>query len=116
MAEFCRSRVVREVDQKITRINCITGGHITAAMTPLDYETDREIFNVITQSVGLTDPEDIRFVWIRNTLDVAEFVCSESYLEQVQQREDLEQISEVYDLPFDDDGNLPDFVQDALNA
>ena len=116
MAEFCRSRVVREVDQKITRINCITGGHITAAMTPLDYETDREIFNVITQSVGLTNPEDIRFVWIRNTLDVAEFVCSESYLEQVQQREDLEQISEVYDLPFDDDGNLPDFVQDALNA
>lgn len=116
MAEFCRSRVVREVDQKITRINCITGGHITAAMTPLDYETDREIFDVITQSVGLTDPEDIRFVWIRNTLDVAEFVCSESYLEQVQQREDLEQISEVYDLPFDDDGNLPDFVQDALNA
>ena len=116
MAEFCRSRVVREVDQKITRINCITGGHITAAMTPLDYETDREIFDVITQSVGLTDPEDIRFVWIRNTLDVAEFVCSESYLEQVHQREDLEQISEVYDLPFDDDGNLPDFVQDALNA
>ena len=85
-------------------------------MTPLDYETDREIFDVITQSVGLTDPEDIRFVWIRNTLDVAEFVCSESYLEQVQQREDLEQISEVYDLPFDDDRNLPDFVQDALNA
>ncbi|MBH56908.1 MAG: [Fe-S]-binding protein [Planctomycetaceae bacterium] len=116
MAEFCRSRVAREVDQKITRINCITGGHITAAMSPLDYETDAEIFDVITQSVGLTESQDIRFVWIRNTLDVAEFVCSESYLEQVQSREDLEQISELQELPFDADGNLPDFVTDALNS
>ena len=116
MAEFCRSRVAREVAQKITRINCITGGHITAAMSPLDYETDAEIFDVITQSVGLTEPQDIRFVWIRNTLDVAEFVCSESYLEQVQSREDLEQLSELQELPFDSDGNLPDFVTDALNS
>ncbi|MBA61727.1 MAG: [Fe-S]-binding protein [Planctomycetaceae bacterium] len=115
MSEFCRSRVAREVDQKITRINCITGGHITAAMSPLDYETDAEIFDVITQSVGLTEPQDIRFVWIRNTLDVAEFVCSESYLEQVQQREDLQQISDLQPLPFDEDGNLPDFVTDVLN-
>ncbi len=116
MAEFCRSRVVREVDQKITRINCITGGHITAAMTPLDYETDREIFDVVSQSVGLTEPEDIRFVWIRNTLDVAEFICSEAYLEEVQSRDDLEQISDLQALPFDEQGNLPDFVQDAFKT
>ena len=116
MAEFCRSRVAREVDQKITRINCITGGHITAAMSPLDYETDAEIFDVIAQSVGLTEPQDIRFVWIRNTLDVAEFICSEFYLAEVQQREDLEQISELQELPFDENGNLPDFVTDVLKS
>jgi|TARA_B100000519_G_C14259596_1_gene446907 hypothetical protein len=116
MAEFCRSRVAREVDHKITRINCITGGHITAAMSPLDYETDAEIFDVISQSVGLTEPQDIRFVWIRNTLNVAEFVCSEAYLDQVQAREDLEQLSDLQELPFDDAGNLPDFVSDALNG
>ncbi len=115
MAEFCRSRVAREVDHKITRINCITGGHITAAMSPLDYETDAEIFDVVSQSVGLTEPEDIRFVWIRNTLDVAEFVCSAAYLEQVQLREDLEQLSDLQELPFDEVGNLPDFVSEALN-
>ncbi len=116
MAEFCRSRVAREVDHKITRINCITGGHITAAMSPLDYETDAEIFDVVSQSVGLTEPEDIRFVWIRNTLDVAEFVCSEAYLEQVQVRDDLEQLSDLQELPFDQVGNLPDFVSEAFNG
>ena len=29
-------------DDKITRINCLTGGHPTGAMLPLDYPTDRE--------------------------------------------------------------------------
>ena len=86
MSEFCRSRVTREVDKEITRINCITGGHVTAAMAPLDYETDREIVDVVLQSCGLTPPENIRFVWIRNTLDVAEFICSEAYWDQVQSR------------------------------
>ena len=71
---------------------------------------------MIAQSVGLTEPQDIRFVWIRNTLDVAEFICSEFYLAEGQQREDLEQISELQELPFDENGNLPDFVTDVLKS
>ena len=114
MSEFCRSRVTREVDKKITRINCITGGHVTAAMAPLDYETDREIVDVVLQSCGLTSPENIRFVWIHNTLDVAEFICSEAYWDQVQSREDLEIISDLHELPFDAEGNWVDNVHMAL--
>lgn len=114
MSEFCRSRVTREVDKEITRINCITGGHVTAAMAPLDYETDREILDVVLQSCGLTPPEDIRFVWIRNTLDVAEFVCSEAYWDQVQSRDDLEIISDLCELPFDAEDNWVDNVHASL--
>ncbi|MGC3965874.1 MAG: lactate racemase domain-containing protein [Pirellulales bacterium] len=43
MAEFCRSRVLEQIDVKKTRINCLTGGHVAAGMTPFDYPTDREI-------------------------------------------------------------------------
>ena len=42
MAEFCKSRCVEKMNAKITRINCLTGGHPTGAMLPLDYPTDRE--------------------------------------------------------------------------
>jgi hypothetical protein len=114
MSEFCRSRVTRQVDKQITRINCITGGHVTAAMTPLDYETDSEILDVVLQSCGLTPPENIRFVWIRNTLDVAEFICSEAYWDHVQSRDDLEIISDLHELPFDAEGNWVDNVHEAL--
>jgi len=114
LAEFCRSRVIRETDQKITRINCITGGHVIAAMMPLDYESDQEIMDVVLQSCGLTPAAQLRLIWVRNTLDVAEFVCSEVYWDEVQQREDLTAVSDVQDFPFDAEGNWPDNVHDAL--
>jgi hypothetical protein len=111
LAEFCRTRLVEEMDARITRINCITGGHSTGAMVPLDYETDREILDVALVSIGLTEPPDARFLWARNTLDVAEVVCSETYLQEAQQRDDLEVLSEPQPMPFGEDGNLPQIAE-----
>ncbi len=111
MAEFCRTKLVQEMDARITRINCITGGHSTGAMVPLDYETDREILDVALVSIGLTEPPDARFLWARNTLDVAEVICSDTYLQEAQQRDDLEVLSEPQPMPFGEDGNLPQIAE-----
>ena len=111
MAEFCRTQLVEEMDARITRINCITGGHSTGAMVPLDYETDREILDVALVSIGLTEPPDARFLWARNTLDVSEIVCSDVYLQEAQERDDLEVLSEPRPMPFGEDGNLPQIAE-----
>ena len=111
LAEFCRTRLVEEMDARITRINCITGGHSTGAMVPLDYETDREILDVALVSIGLTEPPDAQLLWARNTLDVAEIVCSDTYLQEAQERDDLEVLSEPQPMPFDEDGNLPQIAE-----
>ncbi len=107
MAEFCRTQLVEEMDARITRINCITGGHSTGAMVPLDYETDREILDVALVSIGLTQPPEARFLWARNTLDIAEIECSDAYLEEARERDDLEVLSEPRPMPLGEDGNLP---------
>ncbi len=107
LAEFCKSRVLREMNVKVTRINCITGGHVSGATIPLDYETDREIFDVAFAVNGLTPPEKARVMWIRNTLDVVELECSEVYLDEARTRADLEILEEPRPMPFDDEGNLP---------
>jgi hypothetical protein len=107
IAEFCRSRVVREMDQKITRINCLTGGHPTAAMQPLDYETDREMLDALFPTIGLTPPDQARLMWIANTLHVAEVECSIAYLPEAREREDLKIIVEPRPMPLDAEGNLP---------
>jgi hypothetical protein len=108
IAEFCRSRVVREMDVNITRINCLTGGHPTAAMLPLDYETDRAMLDAMFPTIGLTPPADARVMWIRNTLHVAEVECSEAYFTEARERTDLEIVIPPRPLPLDAEGNLPD--------
>jgi hypothetical protein len=110
MAEFCRSRVLSRMDQKITRINCLTGGHPTAAMLPLDYESDRDILDVALPTIGLTDPPHAKLMWIHNTLEVAELECSLAYLNEARERSDLDIVIQPRPLPFDAAGNLPDHV------
>ncbi len=107
VAEFCRTQLLEETDFEITRLNAITAGHISAAMTPLDYTTDREIIDLALGSAGLAGPADSKLLWIGNTLELAEMECSAAYLEEARGREDLEVISELRELPFDGEGNLP---------
>jgi hypothetical protein len=110
MAEFCRTRVVEKMDAKITRINCLTGGHPTAAMLPLDYPTDKEILDAAFPTIGLTDPPHARLMWIHNTLEVAEVECSVAYLNEARERPDLTIVRDAQPMPLDVMGNLPDRV------
>jgi hypothetical protein len=110
MSEFCRTRCVEKMDVKITRINCLTGGHPTAAMMPLDYPTDRECLDAALPTIGLTEPPEARLMWVHNTLEVAEVECSVAYLKEARERNDLEIIRDVRHLPLDDKWNLPDRV------
>lgn len=107
LVEFCRSQILREMDVQATRINCLTGSHATAAMIPLDYETDREILDVVLSVIGLRPPASARLMWIQNTLKVAELECSEAYYDEARQRSDLEILTQPRKLPLGADGQLP---------
>ncbi|MGV3484682.1 MAG: [Fe-S]-binding protein, partial [Planctomycetaceae bacterium] len=105
IAEYCRSRVVHEMDVEITRINCLTALHVTAAATPVHWETDREVLGVASDQTGRTSAE-MQCLWIPDTLHVAEVMCSEAYYAEAQQRDDLEVIHPPEALKWDGDGNL----------
>jgi hypothetical protein len=118
-AEFCRSRVLREMDSAVTRLNALTAGDLTAAMLPLDYETDAEILDAALPMIGLRPPSEARILWIRNTLQLAEAECSSALLEEAGRRPELEVASELRPLPLGRDGNLPDriaFSSEETNA
>jgi len=121
IAEFCRSQVLHEADVAATRLNAIVANHVSAAMLPLDYATDREILDVALSTVGLVAPADARLMWIANTLNLTEVECSVAYLEEAQQAiasaasscggaksSSLEILTDPRPLPLDADGNLPD--------
>ena len=108
MAEFCRSDLLRETDFAATRLNGLVAGHISAAMTPLDYMTDREMLAAALGTIGLAEPPDAKLLWIADTLHVSEVECSAAYLEEARRRSDLEILTDPRELPFDAAGNLPE--------
>jgi hypothetical protein len=109
MADFASSRAIEATNWHITKINCLTGGHITGAAAPAHYDTDREVFDAALQSIGLVEPPQARILWIRNTLHLAEVECSAIYLDEARQRDDLKIKSDPRELEFSPEDNLVHF-------
>ncbi|MAE65213.1 MAG: [Fe-S]-binding protein [Phycisphaeraceae bacterium] len=108
LIEFCLTRFLEQVDVETTRINGLTSGHFTGAMTPLDYPTDRALLDVMLHQIGLTDPPDARLLWIDSTQFLTEVECGAVYLAEARQRDDLEILTRPRPLPLDEAGKLPD--------
>ncbi|QDT50852.1 hypothetical protein Pan258_49340 [Symmachiella dynata] len=106
LAEFTNSRTVQSVDQNITTINSLTGGHPSAAMIPVHYDSDREVLDAALPTTGLADAPDARVIHISNTLHVGEVLVSEAYLAEIESRDDLEIIDGPSEIQFDANGNL----------
>ncbi len=109
IAEFCSRRVVEKTNMHITKINCLTGGHPSGAMIPVNYDTEREVLESALSTVGLAEPQDTKILWIRNTLHLAEVECSLPYLHEARQRDDLEILTEPREIQFNSDGDIVDF-------
>ncbi len=110
IAEFCKSRLLREMDLSATRLNALVAGHIAAAMLPLDYETDAEMLDHMLAAIGLTEPANARLLWIQDTLHLEEVECGAAYWNEAQSRNDLEVLTPPRPLPLDEHGNLPDWT------
>ncbi len=108
MAEFCRTRVLRETDLAATRLNAMVANHVSAAMLPIDYESDRAMLTAALGTIGLRPPPEARVLWIASTLHLDEMECAAAYLPEAHARDTLEILTPTRPLPFDAAGNLPD--------
>ena len=110
MAEFCTSEFLRQIDPTATRFNCLVSGHVSAAMPPLDFQSDRDMLHAALGTIGLVEPSNAKLIWIADTLHLDEVECSTAYLDEAQRRDDLEILTKTHELPFDAAGNLPDLI------
>lgn len=106
MAEYTNRRTVEQVDRHITQINCLTGGHPSAAAIPAWYDTDREVIEQALPTVGIVEPRNQKVVQITNTLHLEEVLVSEAYLPEIRERPDLEILDGPFEMPFEADGSL----------
>jgi len=110
ISELVRQRLIDQMDQRITNINCETAGHVTAAMIPIAKQTDREIIDLALTCIGMVEPPQAKLMWIPNTLHLSELECSEAYYNQALETPNLTILEKPRSLPFDAAGNLPDHV------
>jgi len=92
-----------------TVINCVTGAHPEAAVTPIYFDTDREVIDTALSTIGLTPPEQARIVRIKNTLQIEEVDVSETCRGEFEGRSDVEVLGPGNELGFDPTGNLLPF-------
>jgi hypothetical protein len=107
VAEFCTNRVAREMDERATWLNGLTSNHMSGAVLPMHFETDREILDAALPTLGLVEPPNAKVLWIRNTLKLGEVECSAVYMNEAKGRADLEILTDLRELPLDAAGNLP---------
>ncbi len=80
MAEFCLGSVLKAMDIQETRINAIAANHVSAAMMPLDYDTDEDILDAARRTLGFESADAMKILRIRDTLHLETLLCSESLL------------------------------------
>ena len=106
IAELCHQRVLDQLDAKKTRINCMTAGHIAAAMLPIDFPNDRAAFQAAIALGGWGSNDDFSAMWIPNTLHIEEVECSQVFWNQALEKTNLEVIEPLRPLQFDSNDNF----------
>ena len=107
-AELCLSRVIEKMNRETTVLNCLTALDIDAAKIPVNFSTDEEAIATALSTLGLRPPNESRLMWIHNTGELGEVVCSEALRPEVDASPSLEAISELVELPLGAAGMLPD--------
>ena len=96
------------MDRQATVLNCLTALDVDGAKIPVDFATDREALGQALTMQGLKPPSEARVVWIRNTGQVGELVCSAAFREEVSSMPHLDAVSDLHELPISAAGLLDD--------
>ncbi|MBS4223588.1 lactate racemase domain-containing protein [Lederbergia citrea] len=105
-ADFTTQRVVDKMNLEVTYANGLTSTVVAPTKIPTTLGNDRMALQAAIKTSNILDFSKVKMVRIKNTLEISEIEVSEALLEHVKQHPEMELISELYDLEFDDEGNL----------
>ena len=109
LADFTTRKLIDKINFQETYINCVTAIRPEGAKIPMTLECDKDAIDAAISTCGIENVEDIKIAWIKSTLDLEKIIVSEGYLDELKDRDDLEQISHARQIAFDSSGNLPLF-------
>ncbi|MGM7724505.1 lactate racemase domain-containing protein [Metabacillus sp. Hm71] len=105
-ADFTTQRLVDKMDREVTYANGLTSTVCAPTKIATTLANDRDAIKAAIKTCNILDFTKVKMVRIKNTLDIAEIEVSESLLDHIAKHPELEQVSDLYDLSFDENGNL----------
>ncbi|MFJ5624646.1 lactate racemase domain-containing protein [Peribacillus loiseleuriae] len=105
-ADFTTQRLVDKMDKEGTYANGLTSTVVSPTKIATTLPNDREAIQAAVKTSNVLDFTTVKMVRIKNTLKLSEIEVSESLLEYIAQHPNMEQISDLYELGFDEKGNL----------
>ncbi len=109
-ADITTRSCLQSIDWESTWINYSTNTMLNGGKIPVYQNTDYEALRLaIRTCTKLNDYSKARIARIRDTLSLSEIEISEALLPDVMGRDDVEILSEPYELKFEEDGSLKDF-------
>ncbi|WP_156291817.1 nickel pincer cofactor-dependent isomerase, group 22 [Oceanobacillus salinisoli] len=105
-ADFTTQRLVDKMDREATYANGLTSTvvgptHISTAMP-----NDQTAIQGAIKTCNILDFTKVKMVRILDTLHVGEIEVSEALLDYVKEHPNMEQVSDLYEFSFNEDGNL----------
>jgi hypothetical protein len=76
LADFTTRRLIEKIDRQATNLNCLTAITPEKARLPMALENDRQALLAAMATNGHKDAENLRLVWIQDTLHLARIVAS----------------------------------------
>jgi hypothetical protein len=108
VADVVHDRLLEKFDYNAGMVNAVTSGSLTLMRVPLHFSSDRECFEVVANSVGKFEPEDITVAWIRNTLELGSMMVSRNLLGAISGDADVEVAGPESAIEYDASGDFVD--------
>jgi len=102
LADYTTIRAAGKTDFHATMTNCVTAVAPEKGRMPLAFKNDREAIEAAFRTIGIRPPDQVRVAWISNTKDLERLAVSSALVESFDGEK-----SDLFDLPYDKDGNLP---------
>lgn len=105
-ADFTTQRLLNKMDREGTYANGLTSTVVAPTKIATTLPNDKMALQAAVKTCNILNFHDVKLVRIKNTLVLSEIEVSESLLEYVNNHPNMEQITGLYEVPFNEQGNL----------
>ncbi len=105
-ADFTTQRLVDKMDLEGTYANGLTSTVVAPTKIATTLPNDKQSIQAAVKTCNILDFNNVKLVRIKNTLKLSEIEVSEQLLDYIASHPNMEQVSDLYEFPFDENGNL----------